>query len=88
MSTSYSDTISAPAPELHDAPTESHLLAVADHDEKGAAQEDHSEPEVKDLGWHDPAKALPKPLVAGLSNEDLWLLIRRFNKVDDGTAMV
>ena len=64
-----------------DAPTDSHALANADHEEKGAAQEDHFETEVKDLGWNDHPKDMPKPLVGGLRNEDLWLLVRRFNKV-------
>ena len=34
-----------------------------------------------DLGWNEPKEAVAKPLVGGLSNEDLWLLVRRFNKV-------
>lgn len=65
---------------LQDEPTESHAMAVADYDDKGAAQLDYDdEPEVKDLGWHEEDK--PAPLVAGLSNEQLFTLIRRFNKV-------
>lgn len=64
-----------------DAPTESHALAEADHEEKGAAQEEHFENEVKDLGWNDHPDSVPKPLVGGLQNEDLWLLVRRFDKV-------
>lgn len=64
---------------LQDEPTESHAMAVADYDDKGAAQLDYDdEPEVKDLGWHEEDK--PAPLVAGLSNEQLFTLIRRFNK--------
>ena len=66
---------------LHDEPTESHALAVADHDEKGVAQQYHTEPEIKDLGWHEDVEKVPTPLVAGLPNEELWALIRRFNKV-------
>jgi hypothetical protein len=62
--------------------TESHALANADHDVKGAAQvggqTDH---EVRDLGWNDHPQNVPKPLVGGLPNEELWLLVRRFNKV-------
>ena len=61
--------------------TESHALANADHDEKGAAQNVHNETEVKDLGWNDHPDDVPKPLVGGLPNEELWLLVRRFNKV-------
>lgn len=62
-------------------PTESHALANADHDEKGAAQIDHGEIEVRDLGWNEDPKKVPNPLVGGLPNEELWTLIRRFNKV-------
>lgn len=61
--------------------TESHALANADHDEKGAAQNGHNEPEVRDLGWNEHPENVPKPLVGGLPNEELWLLVRRFNKV-------
>ena len=64
------------------ASTDSHVLAEADHDEKGAAQENHGEVEVRDLGWNEHPKDVPYPLVGGLPNEELWLLVRRFNKVD------
>lgn len=64
---------------LQGEPTESHAMAVADYDDQGAAQEYHDGPEVKDLGWHE--DDVPTPLVAGLSNEQLFTLIRRFNKV-------
>ncbi len=63
------------------APTESHALANADHDWKGATQIGHDEPGVKDLGWTEPPENIPAPLVGGLRNEHLWLLVRRFNKV-------
>ncbi|KAI9831564.1 MAG: hypothetical protein M1819_004795 [Sarea resinae] len=62
------------------APTESHALATVEQDEKGVAQEAHAEPEVKDLGWNAPVEAVPAPLVGGLPNEELWVLVRRFNK--------
>ena len=39
------------------------------------------DPAVKDFGWNSPPNAVPSPLVHGLSNDDLWVLIRRFNKV-------
>ncbi|KAI9830285.1 MAG: hypothetical protein M1826_004896 [Phylliscum demangeonii] len=74
------DTIDPAALPLHADQTESHALAVADHDEKGAAQVEHGELEVKDLGWHDHPELVPSPLVGGLDNEELWMLIRRFNK--------
>ncbi|KAH6363630.1 hypothetical protein HBI34_169780 [Parastagonospora nodorum] len=69
---------------LLDAPTESHALALeaakaADPTEAGVAQIPHDE-EVVDLGWNEPKEHVARPLVGGLSNEDLWLLVRRFNK--------
>jgi hypothetical protein len=70
---------------LHNAPTESHALAVqaknssAEHG-RGAAQVEHGQ-EVVNLGWNEPKEHIASPLVGGLSNEDLWLLVRRFNKV-------
>ncbi|KAF2814806.1 uncharacterized protein BDZ99DRAFT_548967 [Mytilinidion resinicola] len=64
---------------IRDQPTESHALAMADHDEKGAAQVEHDE-EVANLGWNEPQHAVANPLVGGLSNDELWVLIRRFNK--------
>ena len=67
---------------LTQEPTASHALAMADHDEKGLAQENHDN-EVKDLGWHESNEKIPSPLVGGLPNDDLWILIRRFNKVSE-----
>lgn len=69
-----------PAPALHDAPTDSHALATADHEIKGAVHEAVHEEDVADLGWNQSATEIPKPLVGGIENEELWLLIRRFNK--------
>ena len=73
------------ATTIRDAPTESHALAheaanAAHPDEKGAAQVDHQQ-EVVNLGWNEPKEHVENPLVYGLTNEDLWLLVRRFNKV-------
>lgn len=62
-------------------PTISHELANTDHEEKGAAQVDHGQTEVRDLGWNEHPTDVPTPLVGGLPNEELWTLIRRFNKV-------
>lgn len=90
----YKDLLPIPhetEPEKHDGkantmtaePTESHALAreAATRPEiKGAAQVDHGQ-EVVNLGWNEPEQAVPKPLVGGLPNEDLWMLVRRFNKV-------
>ncbi|KAI1742835.1 hypothetical protein F4680DRAFT_411839 [Xylaria scruposa] len=67
------------ANSLAEEPTLSHSLAMADHDEKGFVQHPRDE-EVADLGWNSKKENIPAPLVGGLGNEDLWLLIRRFNK--------
>ncbi|KPM43162.1 hypothetical protein AK830_g3395 [Neonectria ditissima] len=86
-----SDSSSTSEPEIlgtqeEETPTASHALADAsakgndDTREIGAAQADHGEIEVKDLGWNDHVKNLPVPLVGGLPNEELWTLIRRFDK--------
>lgn len=69
---------------LGQEPTASHALALADHDEKGAAQQDH-DAEVQDLGWNEPKEKVAQPLVGGMDNEELWLLVRRFNKVGPNT---
>ena len=39
------------------------------------------DPEVKDFGWNSKPDAVPTPLIKGLPNEDLYTLIRRFDKV-------
>ena len=62
-----------------EAPSDSHALAMADHEEKGAAQRTSTEGEVANLGWHDHPDDVDH-LVGGLDNDDLWTLIRRFNK--------
>ncbi|KAI5356975.1 hypothetical protein Slin15195_G090750 [Septoria linicola] len=67
------------AQSLTEAPTASHALAMEDHDEKGAAQIAH-DGEVKDLGWTDHVDQIQNPLVGGMPNEELWVLVRRFNK--------
>lgn len=62
-------------------PTESHVLAHMDQEEKGVAQMDHGQTEVRDLGWNEHPTDVPVPLVGGLPNEELWTLTRRFNNV-------
>jgi len=62
------------------APIESHALAQENQPAKGLVQQ-HTGNQIKDLGWNEPKELIPGPLVGGLQNEDLWILIRRFNKV-------
>ncbi|RYP29750.1 hypothetical protein DL767_006571 [Monosporascus sp. MG133] len=70
------------AATMAEGPSLSHALAAADdHEEKGAVQlHQHYDTEVIDLGWNEKKEEIVSPLVGGLGNEDLWLLIRRFNK--------
>lgn len=69
---------------LDDGATASHALATQsttlDEYGEGVAQQDHGQ-EVKNLGWNEPKQVIPSPLVGGMDNEELWLLVRRFNKV-------
>jgi hypothetical protein len=68
---------------ITEKPTASHELAVEAArapEQLGAAQVLHKD-EVKNLGWNEPQEAVENPLVGGLSNDDLWVLVRRFNKV-------
>ncbi|KAH7629631.1 hypothetical protein B0T09DRAFT_343560 [Sordaria sp. MPI-SDFR-AT-0083] len=67
------------AGSLEDGHTLSHALATEDHKLKGAAQLE-SEKEVRNLGWNEPKQEIAVPLVGGIDNEELWLLVRRFNK--------
>jgi len=70
-----------PAVPLHEGSTASHALATSPSlEEPGLVQLDHDE-EVKDLGWNQPKEGIPAPLVGGMENEDLWVLVRRFDKV-------
>ncbi|KAF2469275.1 uncharacterized protein BDR25DRAFT_47678 [Lindgomyces ingoldianus] len=64
---------------VRDTPTVSHALAMKNPEQKGAAQVEHDE-EVVNLGWNEPDNAVASPLVGGLANDDLWILVRRFNK--------
>lgn len=43
-------------------------------------QERAVDPETEDLGWSEDPD-VPVPVVKGLKNEDLWVLVRRLNKV-------
>jgi len=79
-STTNSSTFNTPTSSTSalNAPSDSHALAVADQEVKGAAQHNASE-DVKDLGWDANPKHVPT-MVGGLPNEELWTLIRRFDK--------
>ncbi|KAF4772621.1 hypothetical protein HAV15_011200 [Penicillium sp. str.  len=67
-------------PEIPEGPTESHVLSQVEQDEKGLSQKAGDTTELTNIGWGGSPDATEEPLVAGLSNEDLWMLIRRFDK--------
>ena len=81
----YQSTPASQAPQTTNPPpqqktTDSHALALADHEIKGAAQISGGTPIVTDLGWRSHPKDVDT-LVGGLPNEELWTLVRRFNRV-------
>ena len=67
-------------PLLGQNTSESHALAAENHELKGAAQEAGKEAHITNLGWQANAKGVAT-LVGGIPNEELWTLVRRFNKV-------
>ena len=67
-------------PLLEEKPSESHALATEHHELEGAAQEAGKAAQITNLGWQADVKSAAT-LVEGVSNEELWTLIRRFNKV-------
>ena len=64
-----------------DSPTDSHLLSQLEQDEKGLAEKAGITQDVSDIGWGQSRDDFEERIVSGLSNQDLWMLIRRFNKV-------
>ena len=80
-STSNSSTFSTPTSTSSAShPTESHALALNVHEEEpGAVERTLVEGEAEDLGWFENPQHVPT-LVGGLKNEELWMLLRRFNK--------
>jgi hypothetical protein len=79
---STTSSLSPPSARLlpQEKSTDSHALAHADHDLKGAAQIAGQTEDVTDLGWRSSPKDIDN-LVGGLPNEELWTLVRRFNRV-------
>jgi hypothetical protein len=77
INTAVEDAEKLPTPE---GPTDSHVLSQVEQDEKGMIQKAGDTPDITDVGWNNLADNTEQ-LIAGLSNEDLWMLIRRFDKV-------
>lgn len=63
----------------------SHQLAVDHHDVGGALQEAGKEDKTTNLGWQANAVGVDN-LVRGLPNDELWTLVRRFNKASTPTV--
>ena len=61
-------------------PTDSHELAQ-NHEGSGAAEVDQDCGKVKDLGWDKDPEETPS-LFSDYTNDELWILIRRFNQVN------
>ncbi|KAL2166188.1 hypothetical protein VTG60DRAFT_3148 [Thermothelomyces hinnuleus] len=77
-------TTTAPDSQTHtdaarDGPTLSHALATEARGAQGPAQP-INDSGVVDLGWNEKKEDITTPLIEGMTNEELWLLIRRFNK--------
>ncbi|KAM0120998.1 hypothetical protein ACP6JC_002371 [Aspergillus fumigatus] len=64
-------------------PTDSHVLSQVkpEEEDRGLAQKAGVTNDVSDIGWGESDK-IEERIVTGLSNEDLWMLIRRFNKTE------
>ncbi|KAF9886740.1 hypothetical protein FE257_011117 [Aspergillus nanangensis] len=61
--------------ELED--TDGYDLAQVESEEAGPLQR---LPSDRNVAWKSSSRTIDEELVAGLSNEDVWMLIRRFNK--------
>ncbi|KZO93314.1 hypothetical protein CALVIDRAFT_546671 [Calocera viscosa TUFC12733] len=38
------------------------------------------DPGIGDLGWNEKAEDVPQPVIGGVTNDALWMLVRRFDK--------
>lgn len=77
-----------PTGGVEDGGTFSHALATDKNPDlpKGKAQRGHADSDIEDvvdLGWNEKKEDIPAPLVGGMDNEELWLLVRRFNRVGE-----
>jgi hypothetical protein len=64
------------------APTDSHALAHAEVEETSLIHTSPDDEATTDIGWQQQPHEFDEPIIGGIPNEDLWMLIRRFNKVD------
>ncbi|KAK7941541.1 uncharacterized protein PG986_013928, partial [Apiospora aurea] len=75
----YNDGLSFRGPKNH---LNARIVAISDADVRGVHQtEKHVEalPQTADLGWNKDAEDMPNSLMEGMSNDDYWVLVRRFD---------
>ena len=71
-------TATSKAPLGQDSST-SHQLATGQHELRGAVKEAGKVDRTSNLGWQANAVGVDQ-LVGGIPNDELWTLVRRFNK--------
>ncbi len=81
------DTTHVDPPPLPDTPQDPHSADPVDLVAQGTSMPPASrvtseldDPEVKDLGWRQDSVRAPA-LIQGITNDDLFMIVRRFNKV-------
>lgn len=62
-------------------PADSRDLDEEEVDDTRLVQTRSTPKKTPSTGWAQSNKVTEEDLVSGLSNEDVWMLIRRFNKV-------
>jgi Protein of unknown function (DUF3292) len=78
-------TATAQAPLGQNSST-SHQLATGQHELGGAVHDAGKEDRTTNLGWQANAVGVDQ-LVGGLPNDELWTLVRRFNKACTDTLL-
>lgn len=67
-----------------DGHMDAHTVAVTEADARGVDQTEklvEALPQTADLGWNQDAGDMRPSLTDGMSNEDYWVLVRRFDNV-------
>ncbi|OJJ39409.1 hypothetical protein ASPWEDRAFT_169256 [Aspergillus wentii DTO 134E9] len=60
--------------------TDSHDSPQVEPEENELVPQSSNTKRLSDTAWKQASRSVDEELVSGLSNEDLWLLVRRFNK--------
>lgn len=79
-------TATSQAPLGQDSST-SHQLATGEHELRGAVHDAGKEDHTSNLGWQANAVGVDQ-LVGGLPNDELWTLVRRFNKASPSSIQL